>query len=71
MRNVADDDLADDDLDLIAAADDGKFVLSLDFNLKIPKLFIFGEVGKCGDENDDNDRDEDGDTLNPAGVMFI
>lgn len=70
LADVADDDVTDWNLNQLAAANRRKAMLVLDAALKPAKLFLLLPVVERRDQNDDQDRHEDSDALDPAGFRL-
>lgn len=68
LSDVSHHDLSHRDLDDLAFADDGELLLLFDATLQPTELLLLGPVveGRHQDHNDD--REQDGGTLDPAGL---
>jgi len=66
LTDVADDDVANWNVNKLAAADRRKAMFVLNATLKSTKLFLFLPVVERCDEHDNQHCDEDRDTFDPA-----
>ena len=71
LNDVSDDELADLDLLCGPGADDIEGLLTLDAILEAAELLLLGPVIEGSDQDDNNDGDQDGQTLNPAMLVLL
>lgn len=65
LADVADDDLADEDLVALAAAHHGELVLALDAALQSAELSLLGIIIEGSYQDDDDDGYQNGEALDP------
>ena len=72
LTDITDDDITDDDLKTLTCSEDGELVLAFDPVLQTAKLFLFGVIIEGSYHDDDQDREEDGHSLDPFGwIAFL
>ena len=71
LADVAYEDLADEDLVALAAADHGEFVLALDAALQPAKLSLLGIIVEGSYQDDNDDGYQNGETFNPLVRLVL
>ena len=70
LRQVPHHHVSHRNLDDISFPHDSELLLLLDPTLQTPELLLFGPVIERRDQDDTHDRQQDGRTLDPAGVTL-
>ena len=70
LADISDQNIADWDLDDLSGSYCGETVLVLDLRLEPSELFLLPPIVEGRHQNDDDDRTEDSNALDPTGFRF-